>query len=129
MAPPKKTRSASVASSASDNESLHGNDEAERQLSAVQPVTIGTANLPVNSSSGLSRTPSTPVLTITPTLNVVNAIKNRADRKAAAREAAPDPTIYTRPETGEKVSTRDRIVKGAGCLSTCFFQFSRGLQV
>jgi hypothetical protein len=126
MPGPKKTRSASVASSASDNESLHANDEAERQLSAVQPVTIGTSNLPVT-SSGLSRTPSTPVLTITPTLNVVNAIKNRADRKAAAKEAAPDPTIYTRPETGEKVSTRDRIVKGARRLDARFFSLLRGL--
>lgn len=98
----------------SDRSSLHGNDEAERALSAFPPVAIGTGGLPPSSGSGstsLSRTPSTPVLTITPSLNVVNAIKNRADRKGA-REVT-DPTIYTRPETGEKVSTRERIVKGA----------------
>ena len=110
-------RSPSANSASSDDASLHGNDEAEKALSSPAAPSglfpIGTGDLPPNSSSSassLSRTPSTPVLTITPSLNVVNAIKNRADRKGA-REVT-DPTIYTRPETGEKVSTRERIVKG-----------------
>ncbi|KAJ3335850.1 3',5'-cyclic-nucleotide phosphodiesterase (PDEase) (3':5'-CNP) [Gonapodya sp. JEL0774] len=55
----------------------------------------------------LDRPPSTPILTITPSAALVNKILKKEKDKGGEQE---DLTSYIRPETGEKVSTMNRIV-------------------